>query len=117
MLPIINWDVIDEAKALMQDNFPVMVQYFLEDAASYISTIEEGLAQSDAEKIKSAAHTIKSSSKQLGAEKLSEIAMQIEHSARNIMAENSGDLAQIHYFFNELKAAFGEVEPALKELD
>ena len=41
----------------MKAKFPTMVQYFLEDAETYISTIREGVMAANVEKIVSPAHT------------------------------------------------------------
>ena len=42
-LDIINMKTIAEAKALMNDRFPMMVKYFLEDMQIYLEEIEKGV--------------------------------------------------------------------------
>ena len=116
MLEILNHKAAAEAKSIMKDKFPMMIEYFLEDAAMYMNCIDEGLAANDAEKVKSPAHTIKSSASQLGAEKMSEAAKKIEHMAGNISNGDAGDFEQLKKLFDELKAAFDEAQPELKKL-
>ena len=74
MSKIINHEYLAEARSVMKDKFPTMIEYFLEDSATYINSIKDGLAANDAAQIAAPAHTIKSSAGQLGAEKISEIA-------------------------------------------
>ena len=107
---------VEEARSVMQDKFPLMVEYFLEDAATYISSIDEGLAANEAEKVQSTAHTIKSSANQLGADKMSDAAKQIEYLARDIMAGNSNDFEELSNLCEKLKEAFNEATPELKKL-
>jgi len=116
MSQIINNDTIEEVRSVMKDKLPMMVEYYLEDSAVYISSIGEGLASNDVEKIKPAAHTLKSSSAQLGAERVSEIAKEIEHDANNMIENGGSDFSQIKQLFEGLKAAFAEAEPEFKKI-
>lgn len=115
MLQIINQDSVDEAKSIMKDKFPTMIEYFLEDAVNYIRSIEEGLKISDHESVEFNAHTIKSSANQLGAEKMSDIAKKIEHLAKEIKG-GTGDVQELNALFKELKTSFAQAEPELKKL-
>lgn len=116
MSQIINMASVDEAKSVMKDKFPMMIEYFLEDAAMYINSIDEGLKAKDADKVKSPAHTIKSSANQLGADKVSDISKQMENMAKDMLDGGAGDFDQLNALFEELKAAFAEAEPELKKL-
>jgi len=116
MLQVVNQKAAREAKAIMKDKFPMMVDYFLEDVAMYINSIEEGLAEGDAEKIKVSAHTIKSSASQLGVEKMSDISKQTEYMASDIINGGTEGFEQLKKIFEELKMAAAEAEPALRQL-
>lgn len=116
MPEIINMQAAKETKQVMGENFSLMIEYFLEDTAMYMNSITEGLASKDAECIKIPAHTIKSSSKQLGADRLSELARQIEYLSTDILEGKAGDFDKLTSLFEELKAAFAEVEPEIKKL-
>ncbi len=116
MSQIINLSSVEDARTIMQDKFPLMIEYFLEDAATYINSIDEGLAANDAEKVQAPAHTIKSSAAQIGADKVSDLAKQIECMAKDIMNSNSQDFQEISSLCKKLKEAFAETEPELKKL-
>lgn len=69
-LEVLNMSVVEEARELMSERFPMMVKYFLEDTQMYLEEIERGVKENNAEIAISPAHTIKSSAKQLGAERV-----------------------------------------------
>jgi HPt (histidine-containing phosphotransfer) domain-containing protein len=113
---IIDQTIMSEARAMMKAKFPTMVQYFLEDAATYIADIRAGIDEKSVEKIISPAHTMKSSSRQMGAMRLSDIAKDIEHLARDQLA-SGGDimlfvsmLAALEHAMLETKTAFEAME-------
>ena len=116
MSEIINLASVEEARSIMQDKFPLMIEYFLEDTSTYMNSINEGLAANDAEKVQSPAHTIKSSAAQIGADKVSNLAKQIEHMAKEILNGDSQNFEEISSLFEKLKEAFAEAEPELKKL-
>jgi HPt (histidine-containing phosphotransfer) domain-containing protein len=116
MSQIINMASVEEARSIMKDKFPMMIEYFLEDAVMYIKSIEEGVVANDASMVKSPAHTIKSSANQMGAEKMSEIAKQMEQIANEMIDGGTADFSQLATLFEQLKAAFAEAEQELKKL-
>ena len=113
--PVLDEEILREARDMMQARFPDMVRFFLEDSASYLKTIRSGLEEKDAQKIITPAHTIKSSSKQLGAILVSETAKDIEASARNIANDNSGDMDMLSQKLNQLVAHLEQTETRLKQ--
>ena len=58
-LEIINEKIVEDAKDLMSERFPIMVQYFLEDTQMYLEQVEEGVKEKNAEIAISPAHTIR----------------------------------------------------------
>lgn len=79
---LLDRDVFEAARKIMDQKFTRIIGYYLEDTASYIETIKSGMTHHDAAIIMPAAHTIKSSSKQMGAEYLSSIAAKLEQMSR-----------------------------------
>ena len=116
MPQIINIDSVNEAKSIMQDKFPLMIEYFLEDTEGYIKTMKEGVAESDVEKIKSPAHTIKSSAYQIGAEKMSEIAKEIEEVAGEMIINGENNVDCMVERIQELDQVFTESKSELNKL-
>ncbi len=113
---IINMHTVAEAKSLMNDRFPMMVKYFLEDTQMYLKEIEKGVREKNVEMAISPAHTIKSSAKQLGAEKVSSVAKSIEELCRNISENGSSGLGEFETLYNQLKKEVDIVTPELRKL-
>lgn len=116
MSDALDFEMVNEAREVMQDKFPLMVEYFLEDANSYLATVETAITKQDLDTIRTAVHTMKSSSRQLGAIKLSALANEMENICIQALEGGHANFAQIEALFADLKQAFEEVEPALKKL-
>lgn len=113
---IIDLNIVEEAKSVMNDKFPLMIEYFLEDSENYIKSIKESMEANDISQVVSPSHTIKSSAKQLGAIRLSEYAKQVEELSRNISEGTGGDVTDLQDICEKLYEAFAESEPELKKL-
>ena len=113
-LEVINMSVVEEARELMSERFPMMVKYFLEDTQMYLEEIERGVKENNAEIAISPAHTIKSSAKQLGAERVSDVSRAIEEICREIAENGNNDFQQFERLCGELKE---EIEAATPELN
>lgn len=59
-----------------------LIEIFKDSCATDFSLIEEGISESDAEKVCSAAHSIKGASASLGVEGIQEIVLSIETDSR-----------------------------------
>jgi len=86
---IVDSKIFDDAKNLLQERFPLMVRYFIQDTARYIETIEQALNDNDNEAIATQAHTIKSSSKQIGALALAHYAKELEDLCHSTTPDSS----------------------------
>lgn len=115
-IDIINMNTVAEAKALMNDRFPMMVKYFLEDTQMYLEEIERGVQEKNVEMAISPAHTIKSSAKQLGAERVSSIAKAIEELCRNISERGVPGIGELEMLYTQLKKEVDVVTPELNKL-
>jgi HPt (histidine-containing phosphotransfer) domain-containing protein len=112
-MDVINMQIVQEARGLMNDRFPTMVKYFLEDTQMYLEEIAKAVKEKNVEMIISPAHTIKSSSKQLGAERVSGVAKDLEELCRNILENKAPGLDRLETLYGELKK---EVDMAHLEL-
>jgi HPt (histidine-containing phosphotransfer) domain-containing protein len=115
-LDIINMKTIAEAKALMNDRFPMMVKYFLEDMQIYLEEIEKGVQTKNVEMAISPAHTIKSSAKQLGVDRVSVIAKDIEELCRNLVDNRGEGFAKFEALYRQLKKEVDIATPELNKL-
>lgn len=115
-MEILNMSIVEEARELMSDRFPMMVQYFLEDTEMYVEEIEKAVRENNAEIAISPAHTIKSSAKQLGAERISEVARHIEELSRDIIENGNEDYPHLASLYEELCAEIEAATPELSKL-
>ena len=115
-LETINLSIVEEAKDLMNDRFPTMVKYFIEDTEMYMSEIERAVNDKNFETALAPAHTIKSSAKQLGAEKVSDVASHIEHLAREMIDNNGDDFDALDKLYQELQQEFEAATPLLEQV-
>lgn len=111
---IINTTTLNDAKSLMEDKFPAMIKYFLEDTDMYFKEITRAIKEKNAEIAIMPAHTIKSSSKQIGADRISSVAEDIETTCR----ENSSsfDFAKLKSLCSKLEEEIALASPELNKL-
>jgi HPt (histidine-containing phosphotransfer) domain-containing protein len=80
---VIDTNVLEDIRDLMEDDFPDLVRRFLKDSVDLLDQIDQGIAKGDADSVHRAAHTLKSSSAALGALALSERAKHLEALGRS----------------------------------
>lgn len=69
-----------------------LITAYLDEAPKYVNAIRSGLAESDFDALRIAAHTLKSSSANLGAVRLSELCQNIESAA---LSANTSEATQL----------------------
>ena len=84
----IDKNIYASIQELMGDKFVLMIEKYTESTAEYLSNIQTGMSEDDAEKVQNAAHPFKSSSASLGFIAVSEAAKKIERDAEE--ASKSG---------------------------
>ncbi|MFT5519864.1 MAG: HPt (histidine-containing phosphotransfer) domain-containing protein [Enterobacterales bacterium] len=97
----INNEIIEELKELMGDDFPLLINTFLEDSDKRLVDLNLALAEDNANKVRELAHGFKGSSANLGVEKLSEISSVLETMGRT--EELSGSESKFKELDNEYK--------------
>ncbi|MGE0251548.1 MAG: Hpt domain-containing protein [Dongiaceae bacterium] len=112
--PVIDPELVQEAKQAMKSKFPMMVEYYLEDAHAYIQVICSAYREQNAAKLLAPAHTLKSSSRQMGALQLSELAREIETLTRAVI-DGGPQLKTLEDKIARLNSYFQAVEQALRE--
>ncbi|MEQ8233527.1 MAG: response regulator, partial [Gammaproteobacteria bacterium] len=102
--------------ALQRDGSPDLlgrlVGLFMSSAGQLITDVEQGIATSDAERVRRAVHTLKSSSANLGASALARLAGELETQARDGRLEAVGKhLDVLHFELDGVIAALRELRP------
>ncbi len=82
MTESINFEMVDELRELMEDDFPELIEIFLDDSDNRVSALKQAIEQSDATAIRDEAHGLKGSCSNLGADKLSDISFELETMGR-----------------------------------
>jgi HPt (histidine-containing phosphotransfer) domain-containing protein len=96
MTETINKVMIEELKELMEEDFPLLINTFLEDSSKRLVALELAIAEDNANEVRESAHGIKGSSSNLGAAKLAEISSNLETMGR------TGDLSEAVAMFSEM---------------
>ena len=107
--PGIDRVVLDELAVATDVAFVCeLIDAFLEESPGYLRTMREGLANSDADPIRRAAHTLKSTAATLGALVLSDQAREVEARTR------AGQLAGLEGSIEALDERYQRAEQAMK---
>ncbi len=96
----LDHDVFDKLREILGPALSQAISPFLEDTPNYLSRLEQGLADSNADIVRQMAHAIKGSSSNLGAINLTQVAKQAEELALE------GNLNEITPLLPRLHAAF-----------
>jgi len=87
-------DALEMLKEIMEDDFTMLVNTFLTDAAERITQIKEAIGSKTAEDIRRASHSFKGSSANIGAHALHELCMQLEHSGSQGIVDGAEGLCE-----------------------
>lgn len=112
---VLDMEVLDSVKDLMQERFGEMLEYYIEDSAMYFSAIKESCENDDVESAIRPAHTLKSSSLQMGAIRLGKISEQIELSAKASF-DNGRNVDEIKNILPALDKEYNAACQAIKAL-
>lgn len=107
--PVIDSDVLQEIRDLMEEDFADLVRTFLADSEALLGEIAQGLGQGDAALVHRAAHKLKASAASLGAVGLSDHAWELETLGR------AGSLGGADAALAAAQGQFGLVKEALEQ--
>ena len=116
-LPVLDQEAIEGVRAAVEDQFPMMIKFYLEDSTGYIKELEEALSNGEIAPMVPPAHTLKSSSAQLGALQVSALACELEATTRAIIdAPDARKTAELPEMVSHLRAAFDLAVAELEKL-
>jgi HPt (histidine-containing phosphotransfer) domain-containing protein len=104
----LDLDALHTLKQVMEDDFSLLVDTFIQDSSSRIATLRQLVQGNDADLIRRTAHSFNGSSSNLGALQLSALCSAIEKKA---LAGNFNGLAAD---LAELENEFAKVEQSLR---
>lgn len=104
----VDIEALRELKEIMEDQFSMLVETFLQDSATRMDEIDAALAAGDADALRSAAHSFKGSSSNLGISSLTDPLFKLESMGRDGNMEGGQPLAE------EVRTMFSQVSEILK---
>ncbi|MFK0571167.1 response regulator [Endozoicomonas sp.] len=106
--PLIDQSVFSTLKEIMEEDFPALINSYIEDAPKLMADIKSSSKDANLEVLIRAAHTLKSSSNNFGAIRLATIAADIEKEGQ------ANKLNEASALIPTLKSALDETIKALK---
>ncbi|WP_077531638.1 Hpt domain-containing protein [Vreelandella utahensis] len=103
----IDHDALAELRDVMEDEFVILVNTFLQDADDRLEQLRAGAASEDAEEVRKMAHSFKGSCINIGAPELADRCRTAEQRGRD------GDLSDIDACISAIEAELGAVRQAL----
>jgi len=100
---VLDVDAVDELRALMGNEFDLLVQVYLDETPRKLRLLEEAAAGADADAMIAQAHTLKSSSDNLGARTLAGLARTLEEGLRDGSIDASAAPAHIERIAGEYR--------------
>lgn len=99
----LDYDTLNTLKQVMEDDFALLIDTFVQDSTDRISTLREVIQGSEADLIRRAAHSFKGSSSNVGAIQLSALCAVLEKKAFNNNLDGLGsDLDLIEQEFAQV---------------
>ncbi len=99
----LDYDTLNTLKQVMEDDFALLIDTFVQDSTDRISTLREVIKGSDTDLIRRAAHSFKGSSSNVGALRLSALCSFVEKKAlENNLEGLASDLDSIEQEFAQV---------------
>lgn len=99
----LDYDTLNTLKQVMEDDFALLIDTFVQDSTDRISTLRNVIAGVDADLIRRAAHSFKGSSSNIGAPQLAALCFELEKKALGNNLENLvSDLEAIEQEFAQV---------------
>ncbi|PCI01710.1 MAG: hypothetical protein COB76_00685 [Alphaproteobacteria bacterium] len=113
----IDFEVFNEAKDILGDRFPSLLDRFQKDTCAILSSIEFARASNDYDGIRDAAHSLKSASFQMGARHMSHYASAIEGALISTPKLSTiQDEAELDSIIENLRQAFSTYQEDVSSL-
>ncbi len=106
----LDLEVISELKDVMGDEFPLLVDTFVNDSALRIAAINDAVSSGEPESIRRAAHSFKGSASNMGAVHLAKLCGSLEERGR------SGETVGIEQLAEDISSTYRDVKEALAKI-
>ena len=106
----LDQDIIDMLQDVMENEFSVLIETYINDGEIRIATLRDVLAVQDADAASRCAHSLKGSSSNVGAAHLASLCLDVETRAHD------GQLAGLELCVDKIEQEFIVVKQALSEI-
>ena len=79
MTQLLDTEMLDELRDIMEDEFPALLDTFLAEAEKQFQAVKQAAAASDLDQVRRAAHALKGSCGNVGAQELHATCAELEH--------------------------------------
>lgn len=110
MSKLVSIDDLSQLKMLMEDEFPTLVELFVNDSKTLVDNIQSSISANDCEALRIAAHTLKGSSSNMCATVLSELCLQMENKAK------SGELTGVDDLLSQIAETHQQTVEVIQSL-
>ena len=110
MSDILNQELLEELRMVMEEEFPSLMATFLSESARQFEEARDAWAASDLELLRRSAHTLKGSCGNVGAQALQDTCATLEASAK------AGDTSVIDELMDTVAAQLQDVRGAVQAL-
>ncbi|MEM7100284.1 MAG: Hpt domain-containing protein [Pseudomonadota bacterium] len=105
MSNLLDTDMLEELREIMEDDFDILMETFLAESAKQFQSIQDAWQASDVDQLRRSAHSLKGSCGNIGAISLQEHCANLEHAARDEQLDNfEAMLAQVENTLQEVCA-------------
>lgn len=101
-------EALAELKDIMEDEFDILIDTFINDSEAKIAVLEQVIASGDPEELRKVAHSLKGSSSNVCATQFSELARQLEMMGKEGTTDGAAEV------FASLKQEFAGVVDTLR---
>ncbi len=109
MSDLVKTEELEQLKEIMEDEFGMLIDLFIEDSAKLLKDMITANSNQDAEALRIAAHTLKGSSANMCAPGLSDLSQEIEDKAKD------NDFSGIAELIESLLTVHRQVTEILKD--
>ncbi|WP_303289160.1 Hpt domain-containing protein [Marinobacter sp. SS5-14b] len=101
--PHLDEEALAELQDVMEDEFDVLIQTYLEDSRTRIQSLRDALADADSDQFSKAAHSFKGSCVNIGAPRLGELCFDAEKLGKNDQLDQApGVMTRIEKEFEDV---------------
>ena len=104
----LDYDILNTLKQVMEDDFALLIDTFVQDSADRINTLQQVINGKDADSVRRAAHSFKGSSSNIGAVYLSSLCAAMEKKALG------GSFEGLQADLQRIEQEFAQVETLLR---